>query len=223
MGISTDWSFEEQARDLNPKLRIEGYDHTISGYIFKRKIFSAMLRFFLRKSTWAEVRRKAGISKAYGQFFGSQSAVHHKEMVCGTRSSQGCANVDKIFGRVVSGKVFLKIDIEGSEYEIIDALMLHAHRVTGLAMEFHETDSKRAIFVNAVKTLQRAFDIVHLHANNYGGVGPDGLPVSLELSFTRKNTAQPQRFRNNLPLPLIDTPNNPELPDYVMHFATPAA
>lgn len=219
MGISNDWSFEEQCRALNPRLRIEGYDHTISAYIFRRKVVSAWLRAIRGKASWEAMHQKAQTARAYRVFFSGAFAVHHKQMVGDPALHRGAASVAAMFGRVPAGKVFLKIDIEGSEYEIIDTLLPYADRITGLAMEFHETDTRRTTFVRAVQSLQQHFDIVHLHANNYGPVAADGLPVSLEISFARKQQrAVPAALRNTLPLPGLDTPNNPALPDYAMQF-----
>ncbi len=219
MGISNDWSFEEQCREINRRLRVEGYDHTISAYIFRRKVLSAWLRAVRGKAGWDDMHKKAHTARAYRAFFSGEFAVHHKEMVGDPQKHRGAASVDTMFARVPKGQVFLKIDIEGSEYEIIDNLLAYADRVTGLAMEFHETDTRRQTFVNAVKKLQQHFDLVHLHANNYGPLAADGLPVSLEISFIKKQQpTETPRLRNSLPIAGLDTPNNPALPDYAMQF-----
>ena len=220
MGISNDWSFEEQSRALNPRLTIQGYDHTISAYIFKRKVASAWLRAVRGKASWQDMHAKAHTSRAYKAFFSGEFAVHHQQMVGDPAKHRGAASVATMFGRTDAQQIFLKIDIEGSEYEIIDELLAHADRVTGIAMELHETDTQRATFVAAVRKLQTQFDLVHLHANNYGAVAPDGLPVTLEASFVRKlHRTQPPRLRHALPVAGLDAPNNPALPDYAMQFA----
>lgn len=221
MGISNDWSFEEQSRAINPQLQIQGYDHTISSYIFKRKVVSAWLRAVRGKAAWADMHAKAHTARDYGRFWDGRLARHHQQMVGDPARHRGAASVATMFGRTSARRVFLKIDIEGSEYEIIDELLHYADRVTGIAMELHETDTRRATFVEAVRKLQTRFDLVHLHANNYGSVAADGLPVTLEASFVRKAPrAEPVRLRHVLPLAGLDAPNNPALPDYTMQFAT---
>ena len=45
-----------------------------------------------------------------------------------------------IFERIKSNKIFLKIDIEGSEYRILDDLIRYQDLIKGLVIEFHNID-----------------------------------------------------------------------------------
>jgi hypothetical protein len=64
------------------------------------------------------------------------------------------------------------------------------------------------------------YDIAHFHANNFAPVAPDGLPDALELTFVRKSDFDCSKKRLRLPLPQLDSPNNPREPDYQFTFAS---
>jgi hypothetical protein len=116
----------------------------------------------------------------------------------------------------------LKFDVEGAEWEALDALApQELARFEILAGEFHDFHrlGERAHF----ERVQRVFDklaqthrVVHLHANNAGGMvmlAGIPMPVLLELSFMRLDAA---RFHGHSTEPIpgpLDRPNLPQLPD----------
>ena len=114
--------------------------------------------------------------------------------------------------------IFLKIDIEGAEYRIIDSILKHAESIMGMAIEFHETDPYRIIFIDTIKKLQKEFAIVHIHGNNDGPLAIDFLPETLEITFVKKNLISLDSKRLNLPIQGLDQPNNPNKPQYQLIF-----
>ena len=82
-----------------------------------------------------------------------------------------------------SSKIFLKIDIEGSEYRILDDLINFSKNISGLTIEFHDVD----LNINRILDFIKKFDLtlVHIHPNNYSNLGIDNIPTSLELSFSK--------------------------------------
>jgi hypothetical protein len=218
MGISADWSFEESFLAHRPGLQIQAYDHTISKRIFRRSIRHGVRRWLIGKESSGEILRRIGILTSYGKFF-SKHAQHYCERVHNRIDSINDVTIQRIFQRTDSSHIFLKIDIEGSEYRIIDDLMGFANRIEGLAIEFHETDPYRSIFLESIKKLQNYFDIVHLHANNDGPIASDNLPETLEISFARKRTIGGDlEYRQNSLLQDLDQPNNPNKPQYQLIF-----
>jgi len=116
----------------------------------------------------------------------------------------------------------LKFDVEGAEWEALDALapeeLARFEILTGEFHDFHRL-GERAHF----ERVQRVFDklarthrVVHLHANNSGGMvmlAGIPMPVLLELSFMRLDAA---RFHGHSTEPIpgpLDHPNLPQLPD----------
>jgi hypothetical protein len=182
MGVSENWSFDEHFRRLHPGLRIHAYDHTISRMAFVRRVGIGVAKMLLGIVPGREVSRRVRLLKAYEAFF-ADDVTHFRERIHDHHDRRHDATLDQVFARTQSRRVFLKIDIEGGEYRVIDDILRHADRVTGMVIEFHDTHRLRTVFADAIRKLQARFSIVHLHANNYGGVAPDGLPDVLEVTF----------------------------------------
>ena len=102
-----------------------------------------------------------------------------------------------------SVKPFLKIDIEGSEYSILDDLVSHAAATAGLAIEFHNCGKH---LDEIVAFAQRyPLRLIHVHVNNYSQIDERGCPDSIEMTFSSNS---PQSGEPPiLPHPL-DMPND---------------
>jgi hypothetical protein len=105
--------------------------------------------------------------------------------------------------------VFLKCDIEGSEYEILEDLIKHSHIFTGMVIEFHDTNLDKNLdnIVNFIAKI--GLRLVHVHINNwYYLITPYGIiPTTLEITFSSSNNLV---YDTLLSLPhRLDMPNNP--------------
>ena len=218
MGISTDWSFDEDFVKLNPKAIVHGYDHTVSERLFKRRLRKSIERFINLRSNFQNILVSFQLLKRYQDFF-QGPCIHYQERVHNRLEQKDDATMQKIIERIGDKKVFLKIDIEGSEYRIIDDIVKFASNISGIAIEFHDTDHLRLVFLDAVRKLQKDFEIVHLHGNNASPCAKDGLPDALELSFIHKALVTDSSQRQfSLPLAGLDIPNSPHLADYPLRF-----
>ena len=79
---------------------------------------------------------------------------------------------------------FLKIDIEGSEYRILDQIIKNSKKINGLAIEFHDFDLHQNVIEKFVNELD--LKLVHIHVNNYGTINSDGIPSTIELTFSSR-------------------------------------
>ena len=134
--------------------------------------------------------------------------------------------------------VFLKMDIEHAEYEVIPAtppevlrqfrqIVIELHWVTDVAK-----DNLYPSIIETLRALRRDHEAVHIHANNYGEaryVGDVPLPGTVELTLLRRDAYRFQPTSEYFPTPL-DMPNNPGKPDIGIgrvglgheHFEPPA-
>ncbi len=142
--------------------------------------------------------------------FWTNNIKHYKENVSKD-------NIDSILDRA-KGSVFLKMDIEGYEYNII-ANIAACKRIVGMVIEFHTLDFEdvKVKFKTAIELLDN-FKIVHVHANNYGGVNNDTLPHTLEISFIRKDLCDTDKKRYNFYLHNLDSPNALSNEDYMLYI-----
>jgi hypothetical protein len=106
--------------------------------------------------------------------------------------------------------VFLKCDIDGGEYQILDELIEYAQIFTGIVIEFH-TISKNSNFNHIVNFISKiGMKLVHTHINNYFYyITPNGIiPDTIELTFSSANNLI---YNPKLTLPhILDQPNNPD-------------
>lgn len=90
-------------------------------------------------------------------------------------------------------KIFLKIDIEGHEYNFFESITCNElQNVTGMVVEFHNLEilDIRNRFKEILIKLYESFDIVHIHGNNHGplmSLNNFLFPNTPEISFIQKN------------------------------------
>jgi|TARA_Y100000758_G_scaffold154147_1_gene109401 hypothetical protein len=122
--------------------------------------------------------------------------------------------------------VFVKIDVEGQEYEYFLNVDIDCFSdlAIGLCLEVHWLDHPeiQRHFVDMMKILDRNFILVHTHANNWGEKFTyDGYKIYnvYELTFLHKRyVKQVAVVTDSYPLQNLDYPNNPHLPDYQFPF-----
>jgi hypothetical protein len=231
-GLAMEWSFERDAAAINPALRIQAYDHTVSRAMFRSMAFRAAVSVPLRllslspggaRSSW----RRAASAIEYLRFF-SGAHRHHERRIWYNRdnNSADIADVIDSAGTGLPLSLFAKIDVEGSEYRIIPALCARAHLFSGLVIEFHDTDTCAELFNAQLTALRRDFEVVHVHGNNFGDVSIDrSLPLCLEVSFLNKQLMPRAAVAYDGPLPRsgLDYPNDPRRPDFPLQVRGPCA
>lgn len=218
-GLSTDWSFEEDLAKLRPGLRIHAYDHSVGRHAFIKLIVSALLKLLARQGSWREVRERMATYASYKHFFRG-AFVHFQERVFNRLDRPNDTTVERILARLEGlGRLIVKMDIEGAEYRVIDDLLAHHERISVMAIEFHDTEPFREVFLVKIDHLCRHYDIVHLHGNNTSGMAPDGLPDVVEITLLHKSLCAHGPRRNRLPLEGLDFPNDPAKADYELSFA----
>lgn len=126
----------------------------------------------------------------------------------------------------IEGDIFLKIDIEGGEYDYFTQANVEkiASFTNGLSLEIHWIDdtNNRNKFIQIMDKINPYFTLCHVHGNNWGGLwhyeGFD-LPKVFELSFINKKLVQIEEEDKQIyPIEGLDIPNNPNEKDYLLKF-----
>lgn len=187
LGINDDWSFEKDFLRLNKNVNIKCYDNNTS-LIFLIKIFLKKLIFFIYY----------GVSETFKSFFNifdylfflkskiSNKYISHNDLVKLTKK--------------LEGPFFLKIDIEGSEYRILQDILRLKNNISGMVIEFHDID----LFSNKIKKFikKSGLKLIHVHANNYGLEWNEA--NILEITFSKR----PNIIGKNVYFPnVLDQPN----------------
>lgn len=216
-GLRFDWSFERDFRKLNPAVTIHCYDHTVSRRSALLFSVTQLLRFFFTLRTRA--LRDSFTWFDYQLFF-RRDTVHFKQRIWRDRG-RNSVTVKDVFARI-RGKmpVFLKVDIEGGEYRVLDDILVHADEIDAMAIEFHDVDILPELFNECIGRIRQKFHIVHIHGNNFAGLAPFNFPSAPEITFLNKRlfTAEPSPSQFRYPVRDLDSPNDPKTPDYELVF-----
>jgi hypothetical protein len=190
LGLGDNWSFDAAWHSIKPHDPIHLYDGSVS-------------RDSLQISVNVPVRRDLDLKAAYDSFF--TGSVQH--MVQNVGPGEGQANIVDCLDRLNGQNIFIKMDIEGGEYALIESIMQNSSRITGMVMEFHFCNSHRNIFQTAVTALQKKYVIVHLHGNNHVDIGAEGLTDCLELTLVRRDLCNSTQMRTTCYLDGLDFSN----------------
>lgn len=223
LGMKDDWSFEQAVRDRYSNVITHSYDPTVS----IRKLVDSLwigLKMLLRGrdlTIWG--RSKVLVS--YLRYFRGREQVHFKKWVRQDSNSVDSVSVFEVLAQVEgSERIVLKIDIEGEEYGVITDLLdvdpRIRSRISTLLVEFHKLDVEWDRFLRLQERLLKEFALVHVHANNINRMrNAEGVPIVLELTYLRDDLAVFSHYRNRLPIPEVDYPNDGTREDYEIIYA----
>jgi len=215
IGISDDWTFEEEAARRSPAIRIDGYERTSGSLVFiyygVRELLSLSQGKNLKKSL-KRVLKWLRLSFKFGIFWRRKHSFYRRWVVLDQKSKKE-TDFASVFARVPhSSLLALKIDIEGNEYAmskvVLEEITRRADQIRLIVMEFHDTISLRQEFLEFVETISKVVPIVHIHGNNFGLIGLDGFPEVVEITFAARKYVSDEKtseFPHHLDVPCNPT------------------
>lgn len=239
-GINDDWSFEEDFLKRNSNVEIYCYDFSISKAAFCAKALSALggvfgIEFVVCVLTlqWKKIRKRLAALKHWVftcfrfKAFLEKSNVHFYQKGISNEKNGDFVTLSDIFKMLPcqglgSNSVFIKMDIEQSEYRVLPELWNFKEYINGIVVEFHDLDILWNNFIEIVESLRPYYEITHIHGNNHSSLIPgSNVPKALEVTFVRKNLISeliPDREDITYPIPGLDHPNTPLAMDYPLVF-----
>lgn len=130
-------------------------------------------------------------------------------------------SVIEVFQKFVESendKIFLKIDIEGSEYEVIEQIMNYSKQIRIIVIEFHDIIKKAEEFEKLFSLLKLKYSLIHTHINNNGAFNENMIPEVCEFTFINSLDFHGKLRVDKIPLPELDRPNNKNLTDFQIDF-----
>jgi hypothetical protein len=215
LGLGENWSFENVVRNVNPKAPIDIYDHTVSLAFFTNKALKGIVKFLLLQDSFSNLKSRFTRLKQYFKFWKRSNLNRHHQVEI-TR---------KVFKEVLSeypgnSRIGLKVDIEGSEWEILESIGQEKKKFEFILLEIHHFDQHEAELEKFLNDVQDCFTLSHLHANNFEPLGSNGFPKVFELTLLKKSemVSSPE-YRQELPVDGLDAPNAKNRPDFHIRFA----
>ena len=218
MGISDNWDFEKDFSKMS-NAKIFAYDHSIDSNFWISKFKKDLIKFLKLKIFKPKKLYKMFQYIDFLFFFRFKKKNQFFLKKIGVTNE--CTSIKEIVSNHINEneKIFLKIDIEGSEYEILDQIISIQDKIQGLIIEFHNVSKNLDIIENFLKKIKDYLNLVHIHANNYSTKDADQFPEALELSISSINL-------NNLdlddvreyPIKNLDFPNSKRSPDIKFDF-----
>ena len=196
-GLSFDWSFEKDFYSFHNNRPIHCYDHTVKFSAIIKFSRRALLSIFNPKNHsllgFKKIIKNFCLSRDYKNFF-INNRIHFRSAIgIGTN----LVSINDVFGKINTDHIFLKIDIEGSEYRILDDILRVQEKLSGLVIEFHNIDLHMDKILNFINNLG-FLKIVHIHGQNPGGkdyLDSKGDPTQIEVTFSNTKNyldTQPQ-------------------------------
>jgi len=168
LGICDDWSFEKNFLKNN-KIPLHAYDALLDyNFLIKRNI---------------SIVDKIKKIFSYKNFFKGEN-IHFRKFIGINNNEEGFLTLSSVLDNLKFKAIFLKIDIEGSEYRVLESIISNHHKLSGLVIEFHDCD----INLSKIEWFLKNFNLklVHIHANNHGLVDLERkMPLALELTFSK--------------------------------------
>ena len=200
LGISDNWSFEEDFA-LRNDVEVFAYDASVNFKFWLKRVIAETIKNPLKLYAFKKFF-------SYTFFFKGKHKHIRKFVGLNSKDNINCTFTE-VLNQTKSKNIFLKIDIEGSEYRFLHDIIANQKRITGLVIELHDVD----IHLNEIQKFinQFSLNLVHVHANNFAPIrADDDLPITLELTFSKYADVSKEY---SLPH-MLDMPNNKNCSDY---------
>lgn len=223
-GYGYDPSFElDFVRRTQNQVHI--YDYTCNAIILIQRLLKYFRRFLTFRKKINDVTYHFKILKSYFTFIKNEKITFFQKKITGVEINKIDINIGNVFSKFKNNNnLILKCDIEGSEYEIIEDLMLYEKKVCMMIFEFHWIDKKKDLFLEKIKKIQEHFSIIHIHGNNHFDFLDDesNIPIILEITFVNNKNIIFNKKNNSstsfFPVANLDQPCCPLKDDLYFHF-----
>ena len=220
-GLDDDWSFEEDFKKRT-KAKILCFDNSVNYKFWIKRFIKDIIYFDFKKNHYEQFKRMFTFFK-YKYFFMQKNVRHIKkhlissDVILPFSIKNNFIYFETILSTWGSNYFFLKMDIEGNEYRILDHIIQTQTNMLGVTIEFHDCDLMCNKIKNFIEKLD--LDLVHIHVNNFCSIAKNNFPTVLELTFSAKKYNHNREVDEfNFPNKEIDQPNNKEQIDKKILF-----
>ena len=193
-GVNDDWSFDQDWLHRKPNDIIHAYDGTIQPDHWDQDLQARYRKFFCGQAQHIALNVAANTSDRYRGFSDIMSYLNRQP-------------------------VFIKMDIEGGEWDVTESIMSHSQFITGMVIEFHFTAHMRQQFCDTMRRYQERFHVIHIHPNTSCGYAKDNFPDVVEITFVNQNLWSGSVTKSECHRPDLDQPNLPDTADVALYWS----
>jgi hypothetical protein len=167
-GISYNVAFEKDFWDINRNAKLIMIDGSFN-------IFTYLLRPFY----WMVFKRSflMKIGGLVDMLYLKKKAVFLKKYLGNSGIS-----LSKIFDLYAKENIgYLKLDIEGAEYQLLDDIILYRGKLIGVAIEFHDVSNHIPEINDFIAKLK--MDVIGFNINEVGKLNAENIPNVIEICF----------------------------------------
>lgn len=211
LGLGNDWKFELDFLLLNNDAKIYAFDLKINKTFWFKNILKNFEKFLLFKKKFQNFCDDLIINLKYINFLKNKRVYYFQEKIGIDKNTMSISDIIKKYN--LEPPYFLKIDIEGCEYRLLDDLFIIQDQISGFVIEFHNVDLHFEKIENFI--LKTNLTLVHVHPNNADYISKDNDPITIEMTFAKK----PIPISNNISLPHpLDQKSREKNPDHPLFF-----
>jgi hypothetical protein len=177
-GISSNVEFEFDVFRFNKNIKIFMVDPTISP-------LKLLIKGFMRFLFFKKDKLKYIINNFMFIYMLRTERVWHIKKWLSAKNKIFSIISDKIDLKY-DDKIILKLDIEGSEYELLDEIIENINLFNCMVFEFHDLHKKNELLIDFINNCKDRFNVVYLGINPSGGFDEFNNPKVIEISFERK-------------------------------------
>lgn len=179
LGVGIDWSFEEEFKKRNNEVSIISFDASTGLMEILKRLLKAIVKLQSFTVMYLLVKKIFD----YRNFWKLDNCKHIKYFV-GDVNQVDTISLGSIFQKYGGSKNFLKIDIEGNEYRVLNEILDNQHNITSLVIEFHDVDLHLEKIINFINSFESK--IISLNINNSGFITKNKTPTVIELTFSKR-------------------------------------
>jgi hypothetical protein len=201
MGVFVNWSFEKDfIKKGNSNTSLLLIDGSVDDAFFKTYYLKGILKFgwfTLKKPKYLSYFYKKHILNSIGllnkwQKLLSQPNIFFEKKFVSNQISEATITPNQIFEllsskqKIENNSVFVKMDIEGSEYQTLELFSDYYHLINGFAIEFHNIQDNLSVFLKLMEDLKKVYQVVFVHNNNFSPMIDENFSESLEITLLKK-------------------------------------
>ena len=222
-GMYDDWSFESDFRKKNPNIQIIVFDKSVNSFFWVKRFIKNFLFLIGLKLKFNIFLKSLFTFFEYKFFFFNKNCKHIKKFIHSSSEERkysdekNFVSLQNILEKWNPKSFFLKIDIEGAEYRILEDIIANQQNLIGLVIEFHDCDLMSNYIKEFINKIN--LDLVHIHINNYGKTNSQHFPSVIELTFSKRIYNEKRIDGEHVfPVKNLDQPNNSNKADLKIEF-----